>query len=156
MCVIMAVTTATRSERATRSRTGAPVQRQQGPQPEEPDEQYNAALRGLLTNGDARVLLGLLVVGGLVLGLLYVLVGDESGPPPETAAACAAWQDFRAAADTMSDIERLERVAELDREHRDALPEPATFDGAHAELAEGGEHVENYARRVDASCAIDG
>jgi hypothetical protein len=107
-------------------------------------------------NGDARVLLGLLVVGGLALGLLSVLVGDDAGPPPETVAACTAWAQFRADADTMGDDERLERIADLDREHRDALPEPGPFDGVHAELRDGGEHVENYARRVDASCSLDG
>ena len=123
----------------------------------QPDEEYNAVVRDLL-GGDARVLLGLLVAGGLGLGLLYALVGEESGPDPETVAACAAWERFReaVATDAMSDDERLERIAELDREHRDALPEPEPFDGAHAELADGGEHVENYARRVDASCSIHG
>ena len=128
--------------------------REQEPQP---DQGYDAALRGLL-DGDARVLLGLLVVGGLALGLLYALVGGEAGSPPDTVAACAAWEQFReeTATDAVGDDERLERIADLDREHRDALPEPATFDGAHSELQEGGEHFENYARRLDASCSIDG
>ena len=127
---------------------------EQRPQPE---PEYNAAFRDLL-GGDARVLLGLLVIGGAALGLLYVLVGEDSGPDPATVAACAAWEQFRedAATGAMSDRERLERIADLDREHRDALPEPEPFDGAHAELADGGEHFENYARRVDASCSIVG
>lgn len=118
-----------------------------------PEERYNAVFRDLI-GPDARVLLVLLVVGGLGLGLLYALM-DERGPDPDSVAACEAWQAFRAelASGTMSDAQRLERVRDLDRAHRDALPEPRTFDGVHAEVAEGGEHAENYARRVDASCA---
>ena len=123
-----------------------------------PEERTNAVFRDLI-GPDARVLLGLLVVGGLGLGLLYALT-DERSPDPDTVAACEAWQAFRAelVSGTMSDDQRLARVRDLDRVHRDALPEPRTFDGVHAEVAENGEHVENYARRVDASCAplVDG